>query len=68
MHGKKAHKWINESDDRRIYANTYFILYNAVVAIATIENNTVLCAMNAKMRDSFEMMAEIAMRFKNKSA
>lgn len=64
MHGKRAAEWESCTDDRKIYSNTYKMLHAAIMAVATINNNTVHVAMNNEIRCGFEIMAEIILRFK----
>jgi hypothetical protein len=65
MHGKRAARWESENDDRKLYSNIYRLMYEAVLTVASIENNRVHVAMNRQMREDFEVMAEIIMRFKS---
>jgi len=64
MYGKHAAKWEIENDDRKIYANIYNLLHQAVIAVSGVDNNTVYVAMNNELRREFEVMEEIIARFK----
>lgn len=63
----KAVEWNNifppVYDDRRVYINTYYQVYNAIESLTDNPNNWVCCAVNHEIEREREMMNSILARF-----
>ena len=60
---KKAEEWKNETDDRRLFSNLYYMIDEALEEMKNVENNYIWCAFNKKFSEDIQTLDEILNRF-----
>lgn len=66
IYGKKAEEWKDMHDDRRVYANTYRMILEALESLPEEPNNYVCVAMNRMIGEDRELMDKILEHFKDR--
>lgn len=65
---KYAEEWKDEKDDRRLYSNMFFHMYEAIESLDDEPHIYVKVAMNHKISEELKIMDEIKEHFNNKKA
>ena len=63
FHSKNAHAWVNETDDKKVYSNTYFAIIDSIIAVSEIDNETVIAAMLAKINQDNSFMGDVIEKY-----
>ena len=61
--GDVVKEWEQYNDDRRLYVNTYRMIFEGIESLPEEPNIVVKCAMNHYIDEELEMMKEIRNRF-----